>query len=221
MAQNVIYETKFKDTRIQVLEGTHNRFLMFSSPSTRNDTTQSSMNKKKPRKLQSKYSREIVKVFDHTENPKNILVLGLGGAVIPSWIHENYFDVNIDAVEIIPELKDICLKYFELPVSDRLNVIIQDANDYILTTNKKYDIIFDNLCTGAGKPEFAEIYKEWNSGLKNILNENGLLAINSFQSINTHEEYVNSLNSSFRNVIEQWHPKMDRFKRNHVVICKK
>ena len=145
MAQNVIYETEFKDTRIQILEGTHNRFLMFGSPRTRNDTTQSSMNKKKPRKLQLKYSKEIVKVFDHIENPKNVLVLGLGGGIIPSWIYENYFDVNIDAVEIISELKDICLKYFELPVSDRLNVIIQDANDYILTTNKKYDIIFDNL----------------------------------------------------------------------------
>ena len=57
--------------KVQVVETTHNRYLKFG-----NGLKQSSMNKKKPRKLQSKYSKEIVKVFDHTENPKNIFNVG-------------------------------------------------------------------------------------------------------------------------------------------------
>ena len=131
MTENVIYETVFDNMKVQVVESTHNRYLKFGS-----GLKQSSMNKKNPRKLQLKYSKEIVKVFEHIQNPKNVLILGLGGGILPSFIHENYSDIIIDVVDNIQELKDIAHKYFELPVSDRLNVIIQDAKDYVLSTNK-------------------------------------------------------------------------------------
>ena len=102
MTGSVIYETVFDNMKVQVVESTHNRYLKFGD-----GLKQSSMNKKNPRKLQLKYTKEIVKVFEHIQNPKNVLILGLGGGILPSFIHENYSDIIIDVVDNIQELKDI------------------------------------------------------------------------------------------------------------------
>jgi spermidine synthase len=211
MVENVIYETDFDNMKVQVIESTHNRYLKFG-----NGLKQSSMNKKNPRKLQLKYSKEIVKVFDHIQSPKNVLVLGLGGGILPSFIHDNYSDIIVDVVDNIRELKDIAHKYFELPVSDRLNVIIQDAKDYVLTTNKKYDIIIEDLYKDDGK-----VFFEFDNDLKNILNDNGVIAFNYMVHQRNYTKYMERLNSSYVDVIEQFKPKLGRYGYNHIAFCKK
>ena len=217
MTENVIYETVFDNMKVQVVETTHNRYLKFG-----NGLKQSSMNKKNPRKLQLKYSKEIVKVFEHIKNPKNVLILGLGGGILPSFIHENYSDVIIDVVDNIQELKDIAYKYFELPVSDRLNVIIQDAKDYVLSTNKKYDIIIEDLYKDDGKPSFIkDDGNKFDNDLKNILNDNGVIAFNYMVHQINYTKYMNRLNSSYITVIEQFKPKLGRYGYNHIAFCKK
>ena len=217
MTENVIYETVFDNMKVQVVETTHNRYLKFG-----NGLKQSSMNKKNPRKLQLKYSKEIVKVFEYIKNPKNVLILGLGGGILPSFIHENYSDVIIDVVDNIQELKDIAYKYFELPVSDRLNVIIQDAKDYVLSTNKKYDIIIEDLYKDDGKPSFIkDDGSKFDNDLKNILNDNGVIAFNYMVHQRNYTKYMNRLNSSYITVIEQFKPKLGRYGYNHIAFCKK
>ena len=145
-----------------------------------------------------------------------MLVLGLGGGILPSFIYENYSDVIIDVVDNIQELKDIAHKYFELPVSERLNVIIQDARDYILTTNKKYDIIIEDLYKDDGK-----VFFEFDNDLKNILNDNGVIAFNYMVHQRNYTKYMNRLNSSYITVIEQFKPKLGRYGYNHIAFCKK
>ena len=210
MTESVIYETVFDNMKVQVVESTYNRYLKFGS-----GLKQSSMNKKNPRKLQIKYTKEIEKVFEHIQNPKNVLVLGLGGGILPSFIYENYSDVIIDVVDNIQELKDIAYKYFELPVSDRLNVIIQDAKDYVLSTNKKYDIIIEDLYKDDGK-----VFFEFDNDLKNILNDNGVIAFNYMVHQRNYTKYMNRLNSSYVTVIEQFKPKLGRYGYNHIAFCK-
>ena len=217
MTENVICETVFDNMKVQVVETTQNRYLKFG-----NGLKQSSMNKKNPRKLQLKYSKEIVKVFEHIQNPKNVLVLGLGGGILPSFIYENYSDVIIDVVDNIQELKDIAYKYFELPVSDRLNVIIQDAKDYVLSTNKKYDIIIEDLYKDDSKPSFIkDDGNKFDNDLKNILNDNGVIAFNYMVHQRNYTKYMERLNSSYVDVIEQFKPKLGRFGYNHIAFCKK
>ena len=215
MTDNVIYETTFENMKIEVTETTYNRYLKFG-----NGLKQSSMNKKNPRKLQLKYTKEILKVFDHIQNPKNVLVLGLGGGIIPSYIHENYSGVTVDVIDNVHELKDIAHKYFELPVSDRLNVIIQNAKDYVLTTDKKYDIIIEDLYKDDGKPSFIKDNgNKFDNDLKNILNDRGAVVINYMVHERNYTKYMNRLNASYETVIEQFKPKLGRFGYNHISFC--
>ena len=143
MTESVIYETVFDNMKVQVVESTHNRYLKFG-----NGLKQSSMNKKNPRKLQLKYSKEILKIFEHIQNPKNVLILGLGGGILPSFIHENYSDVIIDVVDNIQELKDIN-KQLLYKVSTELNKLnydlkpeqVKSLGDLALSVSKQIQLL--------------------------------------------------------------------------------
>ena len=102
-----------------------------------------------------------------------------------------------------------------MPVSDRLNVIIQDAKDYVLTTNKKYDIIIEDLYKDDGK-----VFFEFDNDLKNILNDSGVIAFNYMVHQRNYTKYMNRLNSSYITVIEQFKPKLGRYGYNHIAFCK-
>ena len=126
----VIHSIKHNGMSIEVVETQQTIYLQFAG-----GLKQSSFKKKNPKDLQSRYRKEMVKVLEYVPNPKDILVLGLGGGVIPTYLY-NYTNANIDVVEIVPDMKEIAEKYFGMPITDRLNIIIDDAKDYISSCNK-------------------------------------------------------------------------------------
>ena len=73
MTEEILYEVESMGIPIQVIDKTNVRHLRFG-----NAIRQSSINKANPFKLQTKYTRDMAKVFDHYKDiPENILVLGL------------------------------------------------------------------------------------------------------------------------------------------------
>ena len=77
---------------------------------------------------------------------KNILIVGSGtGNDVATALR--YTDADIDAVEIDPLVADIGVKLHpEKPYLDkRVNLIINDARNYIKETTKKYDLIVYSL----------------------------------------------------------------------------
>lgn len=162
------------------------------------------------------YVNRICEVVNEVESPKNALVLGLGGGVIPSWLHQNTECAKIDAVDIIPELEDISRRFFQMPETTRdndrrrINVIIQDAYDFVLESKNSYDIIVVDICGGDGdeidaagtgknhKFNSPKFYK----GLKKILSPKGCIAINYFLTPETHDDYLKTLKKNFTKVTE-------------------
>ena len=72
--EGMMYETEYEGMPIQIIDKKNVRHLRFG-----NSIRQSSIDKNNPLKLQTKYTRDMVKVFDHyTAIPEIILVLGLG-----------------------------------------------------------------------------------------------------------------------------------------------
>ena len=206
----IIHKTEFDGMSIEVVETQQTVFLQFDG-----GLKQSSFKKKNLKELQKPYSKHMVKVLDHVPNPKNILVLGLGGGVIPTWLFYNT-NTNIDVIEIIPELKNISKTYFNMPVSDRLNIIIEDCKEYIPNCDKKYDIIFVDVF-GAISSVIDDANK-FHSDLKNILNDNGFITINSLVTKRNYENHMKILNNNYPNVIESL-VKLGRYSNNHVAYC--
>lgn len=72
--------------------------------------------------------------------PKRALVIGLGGGTVPREYSHIYPRTQVDGVEIDPEIVAVGKKYFAMDVP-QLHTIVQDGRYYLLTTNRKYDVI--------------------------------------------------------------------------------
>jgi len=141
MSEEILYEVESHGTKIQVIDKKKVRHLRFG-----NGARQSSIDKENPYKLQTKYARDIVKVFNYyKKEPHRVLVLGLGAGTIPSYLFHKFPNTLIDIVELLPELKDVASDYFAMPKDERLNIIIEDGYDYIMNTKHVYDVIFMDI----------------------------------------------------------------------------
>lgn len=118
--------------------------------------------------------------------PKRILVLGLGGGVIPREMHHYFPSAEIDVAEIDPEIPKIAKKYFGFAEDDRLKVHIADGRMFIKEqlrkeTGKKYDIVILDAFNGEYIP-FHLMTKEFLEEVKGILAEDGVVVANVFSN---------------------------------------
>jgi len=200
--EKVLYESDYEGMPIIVKETNDTTKLYFGHQSK---IVQTIISKKNPLTLWHTYSKQLCEVTKRVKDPKNALVLGLGGGIIPSWLLANT-KCKVDAVEIIPELEHIAQKYFHMPKS--INVIIDDAFKFVQDTSNTYDIIVVDLWEPTG--DFMEKFDDaFYNGLKQILrNPNGCIAINTLFRMDRerHDEYLLRLKKEFTSVTECLNP---------------
>jgi len=111
-------------------------------------------------------------------NSKSILLLGCGAGSIPTIIYKELgLNPQIDAVEIDEKVIALGNKYFGLNQYPNLNVVIDDAINFIEKTDNKYDIILVDLFKGINVPE--EFLKQYFfESLKSLLKNNGEVLLN-------------------------------------------
>ena len=72
---------------------------------------------------------------------ERVLMLGLGAAVVPRFLHTHSQESIIDIVEIDPLVVEVAERFFELRQDDRLRVHIADALPYLADCREPYDAI--------------------------------------------------------------------------------
>lgn len=86
---------------------------------------------------------------------ENILVLGVaGGSVIKTLVDEIKFEGNITGVEIDSEIIKVANKYFKLDEIKNLEIVIDDAFEFVLKTKDKYDLIIIDIFQDTAMPNF-------------------------------------------------------------------
>ncbi len=209
-----IHSTEYNGMPIEVVETQQTVYLQFDG-----GLKQSSFKKKHPNDLQKPPYQSMVKVLDHVKNPSNILVLGLGGGIVAKWLHENT-DASIDVVEIIPELKEIAEKYFNLPTDDRMNIIVEDCNEFIFSTNNKYDIVVVDIfgAVSVNIPSSIDEANTFHTGIKRVMKEQAMASINSLVTERNYDTYMKVLNNNYSTIIEEY-VKLGRYSNNHISFC--
>lgn len=105
--------------------------------------------------------------FEQIRTFKNIAVLGVaGGSVIKTLTNEIKFEGKITGVEIDPETIALANKYFGLNQIPNLEISIDDAQNFVQTTNGKFDLIIIDIFQDSTMPEF--LFEE--AFVKNVLN---------------------------------------------------
>ncbi len=125
--------------------------------------------------------------FDQVTNFKNILILGVaGGSVIKTLVDEIQFKGKITGVEIDPETIELANTYFGLNTIQNLEIIIDDAQNFIQKTNQQFDLIIIDIFQDNLMPEF--LFEEvFVNNILNCLTENGNVIFNTIVSTKSQE----------------------------------
>ncbi len=137
--QVVRYDRESRYYRIRVVDypDEGRRCLHFSK--TRG--IQSSMRLDDPTALDLEYSRSIMAALALHPDPKDVLLVGLGGASIPKFINTHWPEIRLDIVEIDPDVVNVCQTYFHFKGAPGMRVIVMDGRMYLKRSRKDYDVI--------------------------------------------------------------------------------
>ncbi|MGL2967604.1 spermidine synthase [Flavobacterium sp. XGLA_31] len=133
--------------------------------------------------------------FERIRNFENILVLGVaGGSVIKTLTDEIKFTGKITGVEIDENVVEIAKRYFGLDVIPNLELVIDDAFEFVLRTKEKYDLIIIDIFQDTTMPNF--LFEDFFiNRINSLLNLNGFILFNTMV-ITKHQEERNLLYKS-------------------------
>lgn len=63
--------------------------------------------------------------------PKRVLVLGLGGGALCTYLHQTFPSLSVEGVEIDPTMVDLAKKYFGFKPSEKLKSHIADGLSFV------------------------------------------------------------------------------------------
>ncbi|MEF8788392.1 MAG: fused MFS/spermidine synthase, partial [Planctomycetota bacterium] len=140
------------------------------------------------------YSRLVFAGLLYQPRPERILVVGLGGGVIPRELHHYYPRAKIDVVEIDPAIPRVARRFFRFPDDPRINVHVADGRAFIEKVaagddGQKYDLIVLDAY-GEGSIPFHLLTREFLQTVKSIRASDGAIVSNL---IRTHRLFGSEL----------------------------
>ena len=159
------------------------------------------------------------------KNPNNILIIGGGDGGIARECLKNKSVQKIDLCEIDVEVVNVCKNFFPQTSKSlkdsKVNLIFDDAKDYINSTKNFYDIIIVDSTDPISNaiPLFDE---DFYVNLNNILNDNGLI-VSQIQTVafdvTSSSDFFNFLYKNFK-YLDCFDIKYCRpLKEQHLLFC--
>ena len=179
-AAEILHEERSLYSRLIVKKFGSTVCLQFSV--RRDQRNQSCIDVRKPKEMVFSYTRMSMASLLYNDEPRSILVIGLGGGTLPTAFHELYPNALIDAVEIDPAVVKVAESYFGFQSSERVRVHVRDARVWTkraLSQELLYDIIILDAFNGEYIPEHL-MTQEYLAETKALLAPGGTLIANTF-----------------------------------------
>ena len=138
-----------------------------------------------------KYTQDFAIPLQKKPEIQNTLLLGGAGFSFPKYYIHYYPEKHIDVVEFKPEMYQLAMQYFyldelyrdyNLTENRRLEVFIEDANEYLKTTDRTYDLII-NDCYISNRMDDELLRDEQVKSVKRCLNPGGIYIINLITAV--------------------------------------
>lgn len=143
---------------------------------------------------------------DRITQAESILLLGVaGGSVIQTLRKEYHTNGKITGVEIDEKTIALANTYFSLNTISNLEIVINDASEYIKTTSGKFDLLIIDIFQDKIMPDFL-FTDEFITNIKRILTNNGFVLFNSIVTLSDdyerNKKFEKLLQSKFKTVIK-------------------
>jgi len=164
------------------------------------------------------YVRMMLAAAALVPKPKRILVLGLGGAALPTLAAKLFGDARIDVVEIDRGVFVLAKRHLYFKPTRRTRVHIEDAFKFVTRAADskappEYDVIWVD-CFDAKHIPAHLMTDRFVTGLRRILDPAGVVVANLWS---THASYSTSVKRYKRLFTEVWRLR-GRRSSNHVLI---
>jgi len=161
---------------IDISETAGVRYLHFGST-----WVQGAMRIARPWHLELEYTREMMASLllrDETRWPRKVLLIGLGAASLTKFLYRNRPLAHLTVVEIEPSVIAAARQFFKLPEDDkRIHMVIDDGVDYVLDTEKKFDLILVDGFNEHAHPGALNTLPFYQA-CRTRLSDRGILAVN-------------------------------------------
>ncbi len=184
--ERIVHREKSMYRNILVAEGDQYRCMTFG----RRASLQTCIDKARPDQLVMPYAHAMMAGLMAQPTPKRVLIIGLGGGILPMALRKMDPTVQIDVVELDPSVIDVAKSHFGFREDSRLHAYANDGRVFLRRQTRlgaRYDLIFVDAFDINYIPEHL-ITREFIGELRAALTPGGMLAANTFTS-KTLEKY--------------------------------
>lgn len=203
----IVYEGHSDFSHIRVRERNGVRSLIFVTPEGR-ETRQSSIDLEHPEQLQLGYTKTLFSTMLLDDSHERVLIVGLGGGGMVRFLNKVFPDVQVDVVEIDPEVVKVAAEFFGTDSGPKTNIYTQDAFEYLAEEHPPYDVIYMDAFlqppADSGLEEKTKRLKqiEFLKGLHARLKPDGLVAFNLIVWATSTPGDIESIREAFPNVYQ-------------------
>jgi len=179
----IIHKERSLYRNIAVTQDRNERCLLFTIK-RKAKSRQSCIDLEDPKRLVFRYAQVSMTSFALQANPKDILVVGLGGGTLPLTYNSLLPDANITAIEIDDAVSKVAREYFGFETSEKIKLVEKDARVFVKRAQRKkekFDLIVLDAFNGDYIPEHL-MTKEFLEEVKSLLTDDGVLVANTFSS---------------------------------------
>ncbi len=174
------------------------RYLHFGT-----EWVQGAMRVRKPDWIELEYAQQMMAWMLFLDRPRRIAQLGLGTGALTKFCYREYPDAQVTAVELNPNVIDVCHTMFRLPPDDeRLQVLQMDANLFVNDPANRRSLdalqidLYDATARGPvlDSPEFYQ-------ACARCLTDDGIATINLFGDHPSFKRNMPAICSAFDHVL--------------------
>lgn len=142
---------------------------------------ESRLDRSHPRSLDLDYTRTMMAGFVLNPQPKKILMIGFGGGQISNYLFERIDGLQIDGVDIDPEVIRLARKYFGVPNSPRYRTHAADGRLFVEQAPTDADARWDMILLDAFRGVFVPLHlktAQYYQTLLSHLSDDGVVVAN-------------------------------------------
>ncbi|TPV93137.1 MAG: hypothetical protein B7733_22055 [Myxococcales bacterium FL481] len=192
--ERVLEEAESDYNRVQVTERGSVRTMYFIVENRR--YIESRWDMSRPHSLDLDYARTMMAGFLINPNVTHMMMMGLGGGLITSYLFDRLPNLEIDAVDVDPEVVRLAHKYFGIPNHARYRTHVRDGRLFIEQANTRWDLIMLDAFRGASVP-FHLKTKEFYQACLGHLRPDGVVVANLHNRTRMYPHDRNTLAAVF------------------------
>ena len=171
-----LYEKDTGYHRIRVEETRERRYLYFDG------TLQSSMDRRDPTSLELLYSRFTSLGLVLRPDAAKALIIGLGGGSMAKKYHQEFPEIEIDSIEIDPDVVEVARKFFHFQEDSCQRVHGGDGREFLTRADDRFDLILLDAYYADNMP-FHLVTREFFDTARRKMTPEGVLVINLIGSL--------------------------------------